>query len=386
MKRLLFVIAGAALLPAVALAASLPQPQAATRGASYLASLQQPGGGFGGGSIGADVDVIIAIRAAGYDPARLAASDGTTAAEYVKAHAATATKPADAAGIALGAIAVGLDPANIGGTDVTAAITSGFDASTGRYAADDFSQSIAMLGLACTGGSVAPSAVAALESAQVHADGGWGFQGTSDPDTTAIAVQALLANGVPTADPAVTAAISYFKASQLPDGGWGYAPASNVNSTAYVVQALIAAGQDPVTYVKGGVDPVSYLLAQQRPDGSFPGVSGEIATEQVVPALAGRTFCNAAATTITHQGTPPVANVTATPPGSATGTATTTPPATATTLATGVPGRTQERTPAAPDTGSGAGSSSRPTGALVAALALLTLGGGLAAATIRRNH
>ena len=397
-KRLLLILAGAALLPAVAFAASLPQPQAVTGGASYLASLEQPGGGFGGGSIGANSDAIVAIRAAGYDPAKLAASDGSTPVDYVKAAAATATKDVDAAKLVLAAVAVGLNPADIGGTDVTAAISAGFDASTGRYAADDFSQAIAMLGLACTNNAVPPAAVTALDSAQIHADGGWGFQGTSDPDTTSIAVQALIASGVPATDAAVQAAIGYFKANQLSDGGWGYPPASNVNSTAYVVQALIAAGQDPGTYVKGGTDPVSYLVSQQHADGSFPGFSAAVATEQVLPALAGRTYCNASSTTISQQGTPPIESVTPTPTATtSTPTATSTAvgtPTTSATASTPLPretpraaqGNSHGRTPSAPNTGSGTGAGSNPAAWLAAVLALFGAAGGLSVVAIRRRR
>lgn len=394
MKRLLFILAGAALLPAVALAASLPQPAAVTSGASYVASLEEPGGGFGGGSVGANVDAIIAVRAAGYDPAKLVASDGATPSDYIKANAAGATKATDAAKVALGAMAVGLDPSDISGTNVVAAITAGLDASTGRFAPDDFSQSIAMLGLACTNNAVAPVAVTALEGAQVASDGGWGFQGTSDPDTTAIAVQALIASGVPATDPSVAAAVAYFKANQLDDGGWGYPPASNVNSTAYVVQALIAAGQDPSTYVKSGVDPVSYLLSQQQADGSFPGFSVAVATTQVLPALAGRTYCNAASTTISHEGAPPVETVTPTPTATtstATPTASTTgTPSASATAPTETPKPTRTAStphaPAPPNTGSGTGAGSDVWMFVVGALALFATASGAAAAALRRER
>lgn len=391
MRRLLLILAGAALLPAVAFAASLPQSQAVTSAASNLASLEQPGGGFGKTSIGSNADAIVAIRAAGYDPAKLVASDGSTPADYVTANASVAMKDTNAAKLVLAAVAVGLDPSAVAGTNLTAAIADGLDATTGRYAADDFSQSIAMLGLACTDNPVPASAVAALESTQVQADGGWGYQDASDPDTTAIAVQALIASGTPATDPAVQAAIGYFKANQMDDGGWGYPPTSNVNSTAYVVQALIAAGEDPASYVKDGADPVSYLVSRQQADGSFPGASAELATEQVLPALAGRTYCNAASTTISQQGTPPVESVTPTP--TTTATATSTPDASATTPAAGPtyvltegPGYTANRTPAAPNTGSGAGAGSNPAALLAGALTLFAVASGLSVVAVRRKR
>ena len=44
---------------------------------------------------------------------------------------------------------------------------------------------------------------------------------------------------------------------------------------------------------ESGTDPVGYLLSQQRSDGSFTGFDPSFATNQVVPALAGRSFAAA---------------------------------------------------------------------------------------------
>ena len=62
---------------------------------------------------------------------------------------------------ALAAKALGLDPKAVGGTNLVAKINSGLDSGTGKFApGDDFSQSIAMLGLSCTGNPVPGPAVA----------------------------------------------------------------------------------------------------------------------------------------------------------------------------------------------------------------------------------
>src|SRR5690606_15954939 len=115
-----------------------------------------------------------------------------------------------------------------------------YDPATGRYAADDFSNSLAVLGLVCTGVDVPGAVAEAIRGSQLD-DGGWGFSDSGDPDTTAIALQALLAGGGTARDAHASAALAFLQEHQGLDGGWGFDPAeSNVNSTAFVVQALLA--------------------------------------------------------------------------------------------------------------------------------------------------
>jgi hypothetical protein len=201
------------------------------------------------------------------------------------------------------------------------------------------------------------------------ADGGWGFGGSSDPDSTAIVLQALLAAGLPVSDPDVQEALGYLRASQANDGGWGFDPAaSNVNSTAFVVQALIAAGEDPEgpTYTKPGGNPIQFLLSQQQADGSFVGYDPAFATNQVVPALMGRTFLNAPFTPLVQE----------------------TPTPTATPTSTATPAATRTPTPAVAKTGTGSASSSGSGwtwAAVLAGAALLTAGAAAGAARGRRS-
>lgn len=340
MKRILAVAAAALLaLPILFASAAIPETNAAGKGAAFIRHNFQFDGSYGKGAPGQNFDAIYAVRAAGYDPVKDYTDTGESPVTWLKANAAAQLKPAEAAKAALAAKALNQDPRAVGGIDLIARINAGLDATTGKYAADDFSQSIAMLGLACTGNTVPASASAALKATQVK-DGGWGFQGTSDPDTTAIALQALLAAGVAKDDAAVTKAITFIKTTQLPDGGWGFAPDSNAASTAYVVQALIAAGQslDIPNYIQAGASPASFLLSQQQADGSFLGFDPAYATYQVVPALAGRTFCNAVSTPITRDSGPGPLLSHPTP---------TVPPKSPTAAAT------QTAAPGAPNTGSG---------------------------------
>lgn len=291
------LLAAALALPLLAAAAAYPDRPAALRGVEFIRTTQQPDGGFG--PLGQTMDAIYAIRAAGIDPNTLA-TGGKTPATYLRANAASASGPAAAAKAALGARALGLDPRNIEGADLIAKIEAAFVPGTGRFAEDDFSQSISMIGLACSGVAAPSTAIRALREAQL-ADGGWGFGGFSDADTTAIAIQALVASGVPRGDSSVAKGVAYLQATQAADGGWGYGGESNASSTAFAIQGLIAAGEqlESAAYVKGGTTPIAFLLSQQNPDGSFKGFDVAFATNQAVPALAGRGFCETSTTPIT---------------------------------------------------------------------------------------
>ncbi len=344
MHKLLFGLGAAVAALPILVAGALPEDDAVVQGSAYIYSTLAADGSYGSTSPGQNMDAILAIRAAGYDPSKDKLPLGLSPADYLIAQAPAVPNAAAAAKAALAAEALGFDPANVGGTDLVANIDAGFDAATGRYGADDFSQALAIIGLACTGNDVEPEALTALREAQVEG-GGWGFGGAADPDTTAVAVQALVAAGVEVEDAVVGEALDYLKGAQGEDGGWGYDGVANASSTAFAVQALLALGEDPEgsAYTKSGNTPISYLLSQQLDDGSFEGFDPLFATNQTVPALAGRTFCDMSETPITRvreQATPTPITTVPVPP-----TVTQT-PATATTVA-----------PSPPSTGTGAGTS-----------------------------
>jgi len=124
-----------------------------------------------------------------------------------------------------------------------------------------------------------------------------------DTNATALAVQGLAAQGALTA-PVSTAALSFLATGQDADAGWSYYPdsvatpqATDPDSTALVIQALGALGTSPVApeFQVGGSDPVSALVGFQITAGAgagaftFPGIAGPnlLATYQAVPAVAG---------------------------------------------------------------------------------------------------
>jgi hypothetical protein len=167
-----------------------------------------------------------------------------------------------------------------------------------------------------TGGTAEVAAESWLTGQQCP-DGGWTSLVTTSnpcngkpaqytgPDTnsTALAVEGLEAQAA-LAPAAATSALHFFKRAEDPDGGWGYEPhtagSTDPDSTALVIQALLALGAPPSSaqFTKSGVDPVATLLADQVTSGpgtggiAFPGIGGAdlLATYQAIPALAGVTF------------------------------------------------------------------------------------------------
>lgn len=171
---------------------------------------------------------------------------------------------------------------------------------TGNYGAGH--QTWAILGEVAFGNSVPALAVTYLKGL-VKPNGGWEWDAGfgTDSNTTAMAIQALLATGEPVSSDYIQNGLDYLKTLQNDDGGFYYAPFNNLpadsetNSTAYVVMAVRASGQDPATWTKGGHDPIEYLLSQQLPNGSFqyqsatPGAN-LFSTVQVISALLGKYY------------------------------------------------------------------------------------------------
>jgi hypothetical protein len=134
---------------------------------------------------------------------------------------------------------------------------------------------------------------------------------TPGPDTnaTSLAIEGLAAQGALTT-PVSTNALGFLEGAQdTDDAGWGYSPNpdqtpgnSDPDSTSLVIQALIAMGQSPTsaTFTQGGATPVSTLLGfvvNSGPDTGaisspfgLPTTGNLLATYQTVPALAGLAF------------------------------------------------------------------------------------------------
>jgi hypothetical protein len=140
-----------------------------------------------------------------------------------------------------------------------------------------------------------------------------------DTNSTALAVQGLEAQHALSPTGAASA-LKFLTRAEDADAGWGYEPNSaaapgstDPDSTALVLQALLALGASPSSakFTKGSTDPVATLLSFQITSGpdsggiAFPGISGAdlLATYQATPALAGVTVAYDLGTaTVTHVG------------------------------------------------------------------------------------
>jgi hypothetical protein len=127
------------------------------------------------------------------------------------------------------------------------------------------------------------------------------FEGP-DTNSTALAIEGLSAQGV-LGTKAGDKASAFLIGAQDRDGGWGYEPnaapapgSTDPDSTALVIQAILALGQSPSdgTFDKGQADPVSVIESFQLTSGAgrgafyFPGSSAPdlLATYQAAPAVA----------------------------------------------------------------------------------------------------
>ena len=128
------------------------------------------------------------------------------------------------------------------------------------------------------------------------------FEGP-DTNSTALAVVGLEAQGA-LSNPAASAALGFIVGAEDADAGWGFFPnapgapgSTDPDSTALVIQAVLALGRSPeeAPFLVGGSNPYATLLAFQLSAGSgrgaftFPGTPGPdtLATYQAVPAAAG---------------------------------------------------------------------------------------------------
>ncbi len=269
---------------------------------AWTKTQQQPDGSFAGFGAGSTADAVLAIVAAGQDPASYS-QGGNTPVTFLQSKAADLAKTAGGAGKLLVAVqALGMDGRQFGGVDLVQSIvaTSGISV-TGQYGPDLIGHAFAVLGLRAAGEQVPTAAIERIKATQT-AGGGWAFsgdtaEGSADTNTTAVVIQALVAAGAAN-EPGdvVKRAVTYLVAQQNADGGWPYQKGgqfgsdSDANSTAYVMQAMNALKN--TTAAEQGVH---FLLTLQNPDGAFKYSAAEPAdnpgaTYQAVAALTGATL------------------------------------------------------------------------------------------------
>lgn len=286
----------------------------------YLATQQQPDGGFTNGfAEGSDLnttcDVVLAIAAAGKDASAWRSTDDRSPLDYLAAQAAAGAinTPGLRAKTVLALLTTGQDPTAFAGHDLVAELEAAYDEETGHYGSNLFDQALVMLALFNAGQPVPQRAAEYLLSNQAG-DGAWALfggttPGTGDTNTTALAIQALLATGH---RDDIGAAFAYLHRVQNTDGGFPYQNPSpygtdtDANSTAYVLQALLAAGEPMANWTPAGTDPRGALAGLYDPvSGAFfwqaaypsPNI---LATAQAIPALKRYTFLHLPRVGATH--------------------------------------------------------------------------------------
>jgi hypothetical protein len=298
---------GAALLAfAIGTGSAATQVDPASRAIQYLQGQQSASDGsipVGASTAAVSEEYAIGAAAAGYDPNALRHGSGPSVMTYLAAHAAAACATAGACGELLQAVAAaGLNPASFGGVDLLTTLNGFYAPATGIFGdGEAFTQSLAIQGLVAAHQTVPVAALRHLVAAQ-DSDGGWDFLlikddpngptnfDTSDTNSTAMVLMALDAAGTHSRD---RSALTWLHTQQDTDGGFPYQAGfgTDPDSTALVLQALLATGQNPAApaWAPGGHAPLARLIATQNSDGgfTFPGNSAPdpFTTAQVPPAL-----------------------------------------------------------------------------------------------------
>jgi len=276
-----------------------PQAKVALDALAWLRGQVQADGSLPaaiGSPLGITADGVFALVAGGENPDTWGVGGGPTPVDYLKTHAMEADTAGLVAKMILAAVGLRENPRAFGG-DMYAQLQGFYDGS-GHYGTSAMDQAWALLALAAMQKPIPPEAVAALRDMQLEnggweASAGWGH----DTNTTALAIQALVAAGESAGSEAIQDALTFLEGQQNDDGGFPYTKPSawgtdsDANSTAYVVQGLVAAGEDPAgpRWTQSGGKPLEALAGFQVGSGAFewqPGMGESVlATAQAVPAI-----------------------------------------------------------------------------------------------------
>jgi hypothetical protein len=301
-----------------------PSKSTATSATAWLLTQQQNNGGFEvAGSPGFETpDAILAIA----ENAQLQYGwDKTQAQNAVVARVKNGHNPLHAiddlvsapgldAGLAakiialvaqpLGLSSTAFDPRGNGATNLVSALDAGAQ-TNGSYGTLN-ATAYAALAKRLVTGNVPANTVAFIRSTQ-HADGGWDFLGSAsstdiDIDTTAVAIEALVAAKLPVTDPDLRAGLVFLANNRQANGSWLSFGGADPNSTSSAVFAITAAGFDvnvpcwrntvvPAQSAQPYTSPLAWLRSQQDPtdhhiisqfDGPIPNT---FATTQTIEAL-----------------------------------------------------------------------------------------------------
>lgn len=248
--------------------------QAAGTPSGYLLSAQNADGGFGAspGSGSAQLYAgwaALGLAAAGENPQDIAHS-GHSLIDYIASGLGSATDPGSIERTILVLHAAGISPYSFGGHNLVSALMHDIRPN-GSVANQVNWTAFAVLALRAAG-TEPPAATIGWIIRQQDSDGGFNFAtrgGTSDPDDTGSALEALAGTGGSAAARARARAVRFLRGQQAGDGGFASLPGSgsNAQSTAFAAQGLLAAGVDPSTVRKHGSSALDYLRSLIAADG-----------------------------------------------------------------------------------------------------------------------
>jgi|GEM_PF-1430567 len=313
MSRFVSLFTGSVALAAMLVSASVaPWPAAATPSTvgdavAFVAAQQRDDGGFGAGEAGfpgfETPDAVLAIGAAAQAGSSWSAAEALAAVQAVSKGGKTglsylddfadgvygALSAGNAARIAIVAASLGVDasafdPEGDGAVDLVATMQAGL-LPDGSFGAGVMNTTLtAMLAYRAAGLAAPAGSVAYVEGAQ-QANGSWDYAGDAtgaeaDPDTTGLALMALVASGLGYDDASVRDGLAFLAGSQNPDGTWSeaFGGESNPSSTAIAMLGIRALGFDPAVSCWRDValpsalgapyaSPADALVALQQDDG-----------------------------------------------------------------------------------------------------------------------
>ncbi|MDF1518885.1 MAG: prenyltransferase/squalene oxidase repeat-containing protein [Brevefilum sp.] len=233
----------------------------------YIIESQGPDGGWE--TIGQTIDVILALRAAGWDPNTITKNEKSPSDYIANNLESYLENGPDALGkLNLGLVASGKNPRMFAGKNPIAMLLETYDPNLNAFgdANNTWHQAMAILGLAAAGEVIPDGAVDTLNSLQTE-NGGWEYAAGTGiwSDNTALAIQALLAANVSKEDPSIKMGLTYITEMQLEDGSWG-----DTSTTAFVLMALNALDESSSEWkTENNLSPLPSLLSYQKPNGAF---------------------------------------------------------------------------------------------------------------------
>jgi hypothetical protein len=279
---------------------SSPAPaQAAQKALTWLHSQQVITDGSYASSIASSVESLLAVAANHEDASAWRASpDAPSLLAYVLAQGAEFSQ-GDVS--SAGKLAVALSGASLGSADAcwpTGAVkpSAYYSPTLGALSSDTGPLAWGILGTLALDEPAPADSVDYLLTLALP-DGGWEWSAGwgRDTNSTALAIEALVAAGVPVTDSAIISGQAYLQLAQAPQSGFSYDPnaawgsVADSNSTAYVLQALAALG------VSAPEQAVDFLLEMQGEDGALGWQTEQPApnmgaTQQAIPALLGQPY------------------------------------------------------------------------------------------------